>query len=122
MVQSYLDMENLTNKRIGGFIVILTIVSYFIPIIPGVYKLHIILIGFSVSIIVLFRSSLKNKLIRPIIKKILKTIISEKYFRFLYVEKTVLIDEKGNGKCTTIYKLLNECGFKTMASLWGWKS
>lgn len=110
MLLSCLDMENLTNKRIGVFIAILTIVSYFIPIIPGVYKFHIILIGFSVSIIVLFRSSLENKLIRPIIKKICKT--SEKYFRFLYVEKTVLIDEKGNGKCTTIYKLLNECGLK----------
>lgn len=105
-------MVDLNSKNMGGLIAILTIFNYFISIIPDAYKLNITVIGFSTSVLVYFAPSVKNKLIRPTINRILAILRPEKYFRFLYSEKTVIIDENGNGNVTIIYKLLNESGFK----------
>lgn len=106
-------MVDFNSKSMSALIVILTIFSYFIPIVPEKYLLHIILIGFSLSIIVYFQRQIQNRLIRPILIKISTKLCSpEKYFRLLFVEKTGIIDEYGNGNVTTIYKLLNEGGLK----------
>jgi hypothetical protein len=105
-------MMDFNNKNMGALIAILTFFNYFISVVPDTYKLQVTLIGFLVSIVMYFELQIKNKLIRPIINKIKIILKPEKYFRFLYSEKTVTIDKNGNGKVTYIYKLLNESGLK----------